>query len=547
MIVDALSAFFRGCAESIDPIHPKDPALARLFGLGNTTQSGVRMDEHKVMALPAVIRGVNVVSNGLMKLPFYVFRETTDGRTWDKSHVSWTAVSRKPNQDFTANVFRQTMTATAMIWGNAVAYIDRPNWPDGPVELIPLLPDRTQPVRLRGGGAETDLEATGELHYATRIADKPFLFPASQCVHIRGLGPNPYWGYNIADLLMETFGGASAAAEFGHRFFGQGANPAGFVEMPSGLDEEAEERFIDSLKQASSGLSKSHKLAVLEEGSKFHPWTIAPEQAQFLETKQFDVRLIAMAIGVKVHKLMDSANTSYSSLEQSNQEHKDDDLMPWIVRWRDELSDKLLTEDEKESGSRSIDTDDELLSWVSFMDRANGVVSLYNNGLIDKEEGRRKVNFGPSKSEDGKRFRKPTNIGWEDEHEPEPVVQVPPEPPGSADDESDQTAATVHTLAESILAHHARRLGRQARDAAARSPSDFVAWVDGIECPSDVPDVLRAAVGVLAGQYKLTLCRMLETVTADRLVKEVAEQVAILEQQLPPELAGEFSHERAAA
>ena len=486
MICNLLSSAFRGAATTIDPVHPKDPQLAKLFGIGTNTFSGVAVDEYRVLALPAVTRAIRIISNEIAKLEFKVNEEHDEGATPDMGHVSWTAVYRKPHPEITAGNFRRTMTSWALSYGNAVACIHRPNWPNGPIELLPLLPDRTFAFRERGGEINFDVESAGTLMYGTRVNGQVRKFLAEDCLHIQGLGPNPYWGFRIVEILKETFGGALATQEFGHRFFGQGANPAGFIEMPGGMKPEAEENFRKSIKQVSSGLGNAHKFAVLEENSKFHKLTIDPEQAQFLGTKELDVRWLAMAIGIKAHKLIDSANSSYSSLEQANQEHKDDDLMPWICTWQEELEDKLLTEEQKESGSHSIKADDQQLQWVSFKDRAEGAVKLYNNGLNTKQEARKIVNHGPSQSPNSDRFRIPRNIGFEDEADGvvEAPTQTPPPPPTN-------NSQATHALCRAALARFATFYGKQARSKAAKGPKEFMAWLDGFDVSRHVDETLE--------------------------------------------------------
>lgn len=474
-----VAGVLRGAASSIDPIHPRDPALAKMFGMGMNTTAGVSVTHDKVLALPAVLRAVSIISNGMAKLPYYVFRENDDGRDWDRTHPSWTCVSRKAHPEITDGAFRQCMTAWAMMWGNAYAYIDAPAWPRGPVHLLPLLPDRTRPFRRTDSGDRSiEDDDAGRLMYATKIGNETRLLDASQVLHIRGLGPNPYVGYNVFELLSEAFGGSIALQEFGYRFFGQGANPSGWVTMDGRLDEESEERFIGSLSNAVSGLGKVHKIAVLEEGAKFTKWTVDPEAAQAVESKQLDARTLAMAVGIKVHKLIDGANSSYNSLEQANQEHKDDDLMPWICRWREELEDKLLTEDQKESGSHSIDVDDEALEWVPFSDRASGVVELYNNGLVDKDEGRRKVNFGPSKSPRAKDFKTPANISFENDSA---VTSMPEPVEPSAPDEPEATYQVEYlAVAGAYLDNLASRLAKMAVTKSTTA-EDFDQWIAGLK------------------------------------------------------------------
>lgn len=401
-------------ARSVMGSHVSSSSLAKLFGMGSSTASGVDMDHNRALAIPAIMRSVSIISGAMLKVPFYVFKEDDESQTWDRKHEAWQVVNRKAHPDISAAQFRETMTAWALLYGNAVAYIDRAAVP-GEITLVPLLPDRTTLYRITGDMARKTGIEEGTLYYQTAIDGVSYSFESSQVVHLRGLGLSPYWGVDVVTAMAEALGGAAAASEFGYRFWGQGANPAGWIEMPGGMDEPSEKRFIESVKRAVTGMDKAHKIAVLEEGSKFHPWTIDPEKAQFLEGKEFDIRILAMVIGIKVSKLIDSANSSYNSLEMSNQEHKEDDLMPWFRRWEIELAEKLLTEKQNKSGSHSIGVDDEQMEWVPFKDRSAGVVQLYNNGIITKDEARRRVNFGRSGSPDANRYRIPTNIMFEDD------------------------------------------------------------------------------------------------------------------------------------
>ena len=528
-LVGAISA-----ALAFDGSNPRDPAIAKILGLDAKTKSGANVNHQTVMGLPAVMRAVNIVSNGVAKVPFYVFKHSGEAKTWDRSHPSWRVVTRKPHPEINDYIFRQTMTAWAMTWGNAVALKVAPSWPNnGPMKLIPFLPDRTQCIRVTGKMAESlnvqDV-SEGALYYRTRFGDRHYSYPADQCVHIRGLGGNPYWGYDIVEVLREAFGGPIAAAEFGNRFFGQGANPNGFIEMPGAMDEEAEENFRISIKRGAEGMGNAHRLMVLEEGAKFHPWTVDPSKAQFLEGKQFDVRLLAMAIGIKTHKLIDSANSSFSSLEQANQEHKEDDLQPWLRRWAIEYSDKLLTDEQSDSGSHSIDIDDEYLEWSPFADRSKGVVELYNNGLIDKEEGRRRVNFGPSKSQYGTRYRKPINIGWEDEQ----VISGSPIPQPMDDDDDDdqeeddsaQWKSEAAELRRAWMEKVARRLGKIAMTKASKKDggAEFVAWVDSLDSES-APAVIQSDVAELYAGFRARMNDIANTASADALSADVAAEV----------------------
>lgn len=533
MSVSTIASRFMGAAVAaltIDPVHPKDKALGRMFGIGQQTQAGVRVDHESVMALPAVMRATRIIANGVAKIPHYVFREDgKGGRTWDRNHPAWYALTVKPNSEMNWHTMRQTMTAWAMLWGNAVAYIDRRNWPNpGKVDIIPLLPDRTYPVRVTAKFAERyNVEETlvGKKYYRTLVDGAERYYADDSCLHIKGLGPNPHWGYDITEVLKEAFGGATAAQDFGNRYWGSGANPAGFIEMPAGLDEEAEERFAESIRRGSEGMGRAHKFMLLEEGAKFHQWTVDPAKSQFLQGKEFDIRQIAMAIGIKVHKLIDSANSSFSSLEQANQEHKDDDLLPWIYTWQHELATKFLTDQQQTTGSHTIGIDDELLEWSPFGERARGVVDLYNNGLIEKDEGRRRVNFGPSKSPFASRFRKPTNIGFEDEAT---TISVAP----MVDDdreESQRVAALLGVMKADYLSRIAKRLSKLASTKSAKNDGgkDFLAWVDSLAGESAPIESLQLEVDSLYGTLRDRMSGIADTAKANELESAVAVAVAL--------------------
>lgn len=558
-----------------DGAHPRDPNVAKFFGLGASTAAGVKVSHETTIALPAVYRGINIVANGLSSIPFYVFEEDKEGnREFAKGHTSWRSIAIEPHPEIKQVDFRRTMTAWAIGWGNAVAHIHRPQWPNGgPVELTPLLPDRTFPVRITENmvkNYDVSENVLGMLYYQTRINDKEVSYPASDCIHIRGLGPNPYWGYDIVELLVQAFGGAQARAEFGYRFYGQGANPAGFVEYPSVLSEEAEERMSASIKRGVEGMGKAHRIMVLEEGAKFHQWTVDPAKAQFLEGLQFDYRQLANIIGIKVHKLIDTANSAYASLEQANSEHRDDDLYPWIMQWLGEYNQKMLTDRQRQSMSHVIDIDDEYVDgWVPFKDRAEGVVMLQNNNIITRDEGRRRLNWGPSKDRNGKRFAMPMNIEFTDDKvslnklaidaakNPQPSPQrmppaddsAPTDDPSGDDDDTDEpdesesgvgssgmldgtdrlAAELSERLAEmnsAWLQNVRSRIGKQASKLASKKDAgDFIEWVDGLTTER-APDSIQTQVDELYQTIKTRFLAIVNNPTQTELVDAVASEVA---------------------
>lgn len=534
MILEAFAEMFS--AISIDGNNPRDPALAKMLGLGMQSKSGIQVTHDKVLALPAIFRAMNIISNGMAKLPWCVKKKTETGSEEDKTHPAWKAITRKPSPDFTIGPWKKTMTAWAMGWGNGVSAIIRPNWPAGPIEFVPLLPDRTRLVRYRAGGLDTDIEgASGELRYYTKVGDDNVWFSSEDVIHIRGLGGSPYWGYDIVEILKESFGGAIAKDEFSHRFFGQGANPAGFIEMPGSLDEESEETWLESMRKASHGLGSAHKFVLLEEGAKFHQVTIDPEKSQLLEGKQLDIRLLAMSIGIKVHKLIDGANSAFASLEQANHEHKEDDLVPWICAFKEEFNEKLLTEEQKDSETHCIEPDEEGLEWVEYANRSRTCVDEYNNGIITKDEARDRLNYGPSNSEYGSRFRIPANIVFEED---EPMVNG--STITSSEDNSDpaeedsaplpsEDSLALAEMAVDFLGNFRTRLIKQAIAKSEKGSKAFLAWVDDLKSENS-PKAVKLAVNSLFASIKEQMNNCGDVARDDtELIKKVSESVTLIQ------------------
>jgi hypothetical protein len=273
--------------------------------------------------------------------------------------------------------------------------------------------------------------------------------------------------------------------------------------MDKGLEEEDEETYMRSLQNAMQGLGKAHKIILLEDGAKFTPITIDPQKSQMLEGKQFDIRLLAMAIGIKVHKLVDGANSAFASLEQANHEHKDDDILPWVNKFRVEYDRKMLHGDEGESGRYSIDVDDETLDWVPFAERAAGAVEMYNNGLITKDEGRRKVNFGPSKTKRAKQYRIPANIIYEDD-----AAMIPTQPMQTNNAETVEAHLDV---ADAYIDRLQTRLNAQAKSKA-KNAKEFLSWLDALETEQG-PKSIQSRIDGVYSETKKRLNELAETKT----------------------------------
>jgi len=154
-------------------------------------------------------------------------------------------------------------------------------------------------------------------------------------------------GYDTIYLARETLGLSLALEEFGSRFFGQGTNTGGFLEHPNKLSDNAYKNLKKSMEEKYEGLSNAHRLMILEEGMKYQQIGIPPENAQFLESRKFEVIEIARLLNVKPHLLMDLERATFSNIEQQGIEHVTYTMAPWFARWAQTCNRKLLLPSER--------------------------------------------------------------------------------------------------------------------------------------------------------------------------------------------------------
>ena len=303
------------------------------FLFGGTT-SGKAVNERTAMQTSAVYACVRILAESVAGLPLHVYERTANGSKSTKpSHPLYRLLHDEPNREMTSFVFRETLMSH--LWGNAYAQIIR----DGrgfPIALYPLLPDRMA----------VDRNESGELVYTYQSDKGQVKLRRENILHIPGLGFDGLIGYSPIAMAKNAVGLALATEDYGATFFANGANPGGVLEHPGVIKPEQADRLRESW-QSQFGGANAHKVAVLEEGLKFHQMSIPPEQAQFLETRKFQINEIARIFRVPPHMVGDLEKSSFSNIEQQSLEFVKYTLDPWVVRWEQSLQQVLILPSEK--------------------------------------------------------------------------------------------------------------------------------------------------------------------------------------------------------
>lgn len=307
--------------------------ILELFG-GATTASGVSVNEEKAIGLSAVYSAVRVISESLAVLPLQVFKRTSKGRDLMYDHPLYRILHDEPNTYQTAFTWRETGAAHQCLWGNAYSYIQRDAL--GRIfGLIPIEPSWMEP--------KLDTKRN-KIFYVLNGKD---VIEQSNIIHTPALSFDGIKGKSPVQLARESYGLAFAQETYGAKFFGNGANLNGVITHPGKISEKALKNLQASWNKKYGGIDNAQKTAILEEGMKLEKMSVPPEEAQFLESRKFQINEVARWFRIPPHLLADLDRATFNSVEQLDIGFIKYSLSPWLKRWEQELNRKLLTEDEK--------------------------------------------------------------------------------------------------------------------------------------------------------------------------------------------------------
>ena len=364
------------------------------FYMGGSS-AGTNVNERSAMQMTAVYSCVRILAEAVAGLPLHLYRYKEDGgkeRAIDNN--LYHLLHDEPNKEMSSFIFRETLMTHLLLWGNAYAQIIR-NGKGEVVALYPLMPNKMQ----------VDRDENGELYYIyTRSSEEAktmegamvYLTPRD-VLHIPGLGFDGLVGYSPIAMAKNAIGLAIATEEYGAKFFANGAAPSGGLEHPGTIKDPS--RLRENWNSTFGGSANSGKVAVLEEGMKYTPISISPEQAQFLETRKFQIDEIARIFRVPPHMVGDLEKSSFSNIEQQSLEFVKYTLDPWVIRWEQSLSRSLLNEDEKRKYFFKFNLEGLLRG--DYESRMSGYATARQNGWMSANDIRELENLDKIPAEDG--------------------------------------------------------------------------------------------------------------------------------------------------
>ena len=386
--------FLSGLFRSRDAPRNSTSGSAYRFFMGSST-SGKRVNERSAMQMTAVYSCVRILSEAVAGLPLHLYQYTDRGsKEKAVDNPLYFLLHDEPNTEMTSFVFRETLMTHLLLWGNAYSQIIR-NGKGEVVGLYPLMPDRMTVNR----------DEKGRLYYeymvssddAKTLKGGTVRLSPYDVLHIPGLGFDGLAGYSPIAMAKNAIGLAIAAEEYGSKFYANGATPSGILEYPGTVKEPDKVR--ESWNAGFGGSSNAHKIAVLEEGMKYTPISISPNEAQFLETRKFQINEIARIFRVPPHMVGDLEKSSFSNIEQQSLEFVKYTLEPWLVRWEQAMQRSLIPQDGKSKYFIKFNVDGLLRG--DYQSRMQGYATARQNGWMSANDIRELENLDRIPAEDG--------------------------------------------------------------------------------------------------------------------------------------------------
>ena len=385
---------FSGLFRSRDKPTNKTAGSSYAFYMGGST-AGKPVTERSAMQMTAVYSCVRILAEAIAGLPLHLYRYKDDGgkeKAFD--HPLYLLLHDEPNPEMSSFVFRETLMTHLLLWGNAYAQIIR-NGKGEVVALYPLMPNKMS----------VDRDENGQLYYTyTRSSEEAptmkngsVILKPSDVLHIPGLGFDGLVGYSPIAMAKNAIGMAIACEEYGAKFFANGAAPSGVLEHPGTIKDPT--RVREAWQSQFGGSGNSGKVAVLEEGMKYTPISISPDQAQFLETRKFQINEIARIFRVPPHMVGDLEKSSFSNIEQQSLEFVKYTLDPWVIRWEQSIARALFSTEEKKEYFVKFNLEGLLRG--DYVSRMNGYSIARQNGWMSANDIRELENLDRIPTEEG--------------------------------------------------------------------------------------------------------------------------------------------------
>lgn len=359
--------------------HPADLAAFLMYG-GRETLAGIDVTPEKAMTVPAINRGVHLMSDMVAMLPLKLYRRLNQGKEEAKDHRQYRFIHERPNDHQSAYQFRYTQQRHLLLRGNAYAfkvrtqgYLNR---------LVPIHPNRM----------EVEQDDSLNINYkVTMPSGLKKDFGPRDIWHLRPHTEDGVHGLGIVDEAPESIAMCIQAERHGAMLFGNGAKPGGVLSTPNKLTQEQMERIKESWQAAFGGENK-YSTAVLDGDMKWAQTGMDNEKAQYLEVRSFQVAESARLLGIPPILLFHSDTTStFASAKELVQAFLKFSLDPWLTYWETAYNQEVLNQEQ--SGRYFVEFVRQGIEKMDLQSRVDAYGKMIQNRIINPNEARERENM----------------------------------------------------------------------------------------------------------------------------------------------------------
>ena len=368
---------------------------ARFLPWLGQTNAGEVITERNALQMTAVYACVRIIAEAMAGLPLHVYKYTDNGsKEKDYKHPLYHLLHNEPNPEMTSFIWRETAMTHMLLWGNSYSQIIRDR-AGRVIGLYPLMPDRMKVDRDDDGKLyyeytmRSDDGAKGETG-TVRMQPKDVL-------HVPALGFDGLVGYSPIAMAKNAIGLSMAAEKYGAKFFAEGGTPKGILTMPNLVKnyDKIRETWREGMYNTRAGAN----VAILEKGAEYKPVSINPSDAQFLETRKFQIDEIARIFRIPPHMIGDLERATFSNIENQSLEFVKYTIDPWVARWEQSMCRALFNEKEKQSMFIKFNVDGLLRG--DYKTRMEGYSIARQNGWMSMNEIRELENLDRVPAEQG--------------------------------------------------------------------------------------------------------------------------------------------------
>lgn len=373
--------------ESTRGISLSNPAVAAYLGLADYAPGSAYVSTDTILGIPPAWSAIRYISEGIASLGRGVFVRQPDGDVFpDNNSAVSQLLNGRPHPHYTMFDFLQTLITNACL-GNGYARIhfDQETFKPYALEIIP--PEFVALVYAPSGQLFYHISGTFD-NRAVNV-----YLPETEMIHIKGVTLNGLQGKRVSLIHQDTFNLGVNSAAYSSAYFEKGASVGGLITFPNVLTKEQRDVLKTKLTEQHLGGKNAGSIMVLDAGADFKPMQAGPENSKVIDFSNLSTVEVSQIFKVPLHLLSQLDRSTFSNMEQQNQDFVVHCLRPWAKKVEEEFNTKLFTTSEMRTRRRFYAFDLDAMMMGDMQAQAAFFSSAIQNGWMTPNEIRAKKNL----------------------------------------------------------------------------------------------------------------------------------------------------------